>query len=81
MCTTVKFIQGGKETGPFGMPGHGFVPPLKKTVAPNEEVAVSVTFDPTAHGPAGVGPIERAIYLYGKSDLLLQLDISASVTP
>lgn len=81
MCTAANFIQNGKKLGPFGMAGHGFVPPLRKSLAPGEEVIISVTFDPAAHGPAGVGPIEREIFLEGKSDSLLTLGIGAKVTP
>jgi hypothetical protein len=81
MCTTAKFIQDGKSVGPFGMPGHGFVPPFRKTIAPGEEVVISVDFDPAAHGPAGVGEIEREIYLEGDSGPLVTLGIKANVTP
>jgi len=81
MCTAAYFFQNGKKLGPFGMAGHGFVPPLKKSLAPGEEVIISAVFDPAAHGPAGVGPIEREIYLEGKSSPLLTLGIGAKVTP
>lgn len=81
MCTAAYFFQNGKKLGPFGMSGHGFVPPLRKIISPGEEVIISVTFDPAAHGPAGVGPIEREIYLEDKSGPLLTLGIGAKVTP
>ena len=81
MCTDAYFIQNGKKLGPFGMAGHGFVPPLKKSLAPGEEVIISAVFDPAAERPAGVGPIEREIYLEGKSSPLLTLGIGAKVTP
>lgn len=81
MCTEAHFIQNGKKTGPFGMPGHGFVVPLRKDIAPNEEVTIAVTFDPAAHGPAGLGIVERQIYFEGKSSLLLTLGFQANVTP
>jgi hypothetical protein len=81
MCTTASFVQGGKVSGPFGMPGHNFVPPLRRTIAPGEEVTISVVFDPAAHGPAGIGEIVREIYLNSKSDSIATFTIRANVTP
>lgn len=81
MCTTAVLIQDGKKTGPFGMPGHGFVPSLRKILGSGEEVTIKVDFDPAAHGPAGVGPTERVVYLEGKEAMLAELAIKAMVTP
>lgn len=83
MCTTAVLIQGGgKKTGPFGMLGHGFNPSIKLVVNPGEEVEVEAIFDPAAHGPAGLGRINRVITLEnsGRSG---KLDISfdANVIP
>lgn len=82
MCTDATFVRGEKRIGPFGMAGHGFVPSLGEAVAPGEEVNISVTFDPAAHGPAGIGRIERGVYAEdpnGKQLFLFQ--IAATVTP
>ncbi|MFH0712673.1 MAG: DUF1573 domain-containing protein [Candidatus Jorgensenbacteria bacterium] len=84
MCTAAYFLKdGGGRIGPFGMPGHGgFVPPLKSVIEPGEETVISVVFDPAAHGPAGVGPVEREIYLEDESgNLIVVLGIKATVTP
>lgn len=82
MCTTAFIVSGdGKRSGPFGMPGHGLMPRVNKEIVPGEEVAVEVVFDPAAHGPAGVGPIQREIYLEGESGILAVLEIKALVTP
>lgn len=81
MCTTALFKQGADEKGPFGMPGHGIVPKLNATLAPGEKAEVEVAFDPAAHGPAGVGRIERAVYLESPASKPLVLEISATVTP
>lgn len=81
MCTTASFIQNGKESGPYGMPGHGFVPPLKKIVNPGEEVTIAVVFDPAAHGPAGIGEIRREIFLNSKYGRIAKFAIKANVTP
>ncbi|RJP45994.1 MAG: DUF1573 domain-containing protein [Armatimonadetes bacterium] len=62
MCTTVA-LQTGKEKSPeFGMPGHSS--PSSEwvgTLQPGEEGKMVVTFDPAAHGPAGVGPVSRFV--------------------
>ncbi|MBI2514837.1 DUF1573 domain-containing protein [Candidatus Wolfebacteria bacterium] len=81
MCTTASFIKAGSRFGPFGMPGHGFVPPLNQSLTPGEEAGVEVVFDPAAHGPAGVGPIERVVYLENNAGRPLELKFRAVVTP
>ena len=81
MCTAAFFTQDSKRVGPFGMPGHGFVPPLRKTLNSGEEVIIEAIFDPAAHGPSGIGRIERAIYLEDENGVALQLGIKAEVEP
>lgn len=81
MCTEALFIRGDIEKGPFGMPGHGFVPPVNESLQSGEEVIIRVVFDPAAHGPAGIGAIRRSIYLEGDRSKLLELQFSAVVTP
>ncbi|MEX2033202.1 MAG: DUF1573 domain-containing protein, partial [Candidatus Colwellbacteria bacterium] len=65
MCTTAYLKVGeGKEAGPFGMPGHGGPRAAANlTVLPGEKLIVRAVFDPSAHGPAGVGAVERAIIM------------------
>ncbi|MBI2190325.1 MAG: DUF1573 domain-containing protein, partial [Candidatus Levybacteria bacterium] len=62
MCTTA-YLKTNKETGPsFGMPGHAS--PNSSwvgTLRPGEEGSIVVVFDPTAHGPEGIGPLSRLI--------------------
>lgn len=81
MCTEATFSKNEEKSGPFGMPGHGFVPPLKKIIYPEEEFEIIVEFDPAAHGPAGIGPVKREIYLETDSTTPLVLEISAIVKP
>lgn len=82
MCTVAFLLtKDGKEVGPFGMPGHGGPGGRADlTVAPGEEVVVRAVFDPAAHGPAGVGPIERQIVLEVGGQPLF-LDFKAVVKP
>ncbi|MDP2704390.1 MAG: DUF1573 domain-containing protein [bacterium] len=81
MCTTAFAEQGGKRKGPFGMPGHGIVPKANIELAPGEEIGIDVVFNPNAHGPAGVGPIERQIYLVDEKGAEQVFAISGTVTP
>lgn len=81
MCTEASLITPQGKFGPFGMPGHGLAPKVNKEIKPNDMVEVSVVFDPAAHGPAGVGPIERVVYIEEKNRLPLELKIKAVVTP
>ena len=81
MCTEASLIKSGREVGPFGMPGHGFIPKINESLAPGEEAEIKVVFDPAAHGPAGVGFIERIVYIEERDRLPLELKIRATVTP
>ncbi|OGF49229.1 hypothetical protein A3I36_00205 [Candidatus Giovannonibacteria bacterium RIFCSPLOWO2_02_FULL_45_28] len=81
MCTTATLKVGGEKWGPFGMPGHGFVPSLKIKLAPGAEADTEVVFDPAAHGPAGVGKIERAVIIENDAGEPLELRFTAVVTP
>lgn len=81
MCTTAELAYQGRSVGPFGMPGHGFVPGIKTVIAPGDEAIIKVVFDPAAHGPAGVGAIRREVYLEQEGGSRLTLSFSAFVTP
>lgn len=71
---------GRKRLGPYGMPGHGFTPKINEVIAPDETATIEVVFDPAAHGPAGVGPVERIVYLETPQGAQ-ELTIRALVTP
>lgn len=65
MCTTAKVRVGDKETRFFGMEMAGDSnPPLDLAIPKGETAKVSVEFDPAAHGPEGVGPFDRIVWLY-----------------
>lgn len=80
MCTEAKLTMGGESFGPYGMPGHGMTS-INKTMAPGLEADVEAIFDPAAHGPAGVGPVERVIYVETENGAPLELKFRANVTP
>lgn len=82
MCTRAYFIEtDGNRSGPFGMPGMGFVPKLNKTIKAGESADIEVVYDPNAHGPAGVGRINRFVYLEDANGNKIEFEIKANVTP
>lgn len=61
MCTQVYFKKGEEKSPFFGMKGHTAVSDWKGALKPKEEAEVVVIFDPTAHGPQGIGPVSRLV--------------------
>lgn len=82
MCTSASLKINGGTKGPYGMLGHGIIPTFTETLQPGQEAQIEVVFDPNAHGPSGVGPIDRFVALEGPDDaVLVQVEIKANVTP
>ncbi len=80
MCTSAYFVKDKDKDGPFGMPGHGFVPGLGRELKPGERATIEVVFDPAAHGPAGIGPTNRSVFLESNGEVK-RFDIKTVVTP
>ncbi len=81
MCTTAALVKNGKASEAYGMPGHTPIPTINVPINPKEEAFVEGVFDPAAHGPAGVGPIERVVTLENNAGQPLELEFSALVSP
>ena len=82
MCTTAYLEKAGEKQGPFGMPGHGGPSASPRlSVLPGETMNVRVVFDPNAHGPAGVGLMERTVHLVEEGGAEEVLSIRSMVTP
>jgi len=81
MCTTAALIKNGKTSEAFGMPGHTPIPAINVPIAPQDNTYVEVIFDPAAHGPAGVGPIERVVTIENSAGQPLELAFAAFVSP
>ena len=82
MCTTAFIVKpDGSAKGPFSMAGMGYVPPANETIKAGESRIIRVVYDPNAHGPAGVGQIDRFVMLTDSSGGTLQFEIKALVTP
>ena len=63
------------------MPGMGYVPPANELIKAGESRTIRVVYNPNAHGPAGVGRIDRFVTLTDEAGGALQLEIKALVTP
>lgn len=81
MCTSAYLETASGEKGPFKMEGMGYLPPANETIKAGESWDVKVVYDPNAHGPAGVGAIDRLIYLTDEFGSTFQFEIKAVVTP
>lgn len=82
MCTAAFLVRAdGSTTGPYSMPGMGYVPPANEVIQAGESRILRVVYDPNAHGPAGVGRIDRFVTLTDVFGGTLQLEIKALVTP
>ena len=83
MCTTAYIIkEDGSRSRPFGMPGHGgAVPKANEIIKAGESRDIEVVYDPNAHGPAGVGLIERAVFLEDENGNVMEFKFKVNVTP
>lgn len=64
MCTKTKAIVDGKETAFFGMESQGDKnAPVNLEIKSGQEIKIIFQFDPNAHGPKGIGPIDRSVSL------------------
>lgn len=81
MCTTATLVKGMRVIGSYGMPGHGPLPAVNQTLAPDEAAYVDVVFDPAAHGPAGLGFTERVVTIEPGAGVPLQVAFTAYVKP
>lgn len=81
MCTSAYLEGAGRKKGPFGMEGMGYLPPANETINAGESRDIRVVYDPNAHGPAGIGEIDRLVYLTDALGSTLQFEIKATVTP
>ncbi len=81
MCTSAYIVEGNSKIGPFGMPGMGFAPKASMLIKAGETRSIDVVYDPNAHGPAGIGFVDRFVNLTDTNGGTLQLEIKAVVTP
>lgn len=69
MCTTAEIkTKDGRVYGPFGMSGHGGSAKMDFKIAAGQEFELIAEFDPNAHGPDAVGPIQRTVFIKTNTD-------------
>lgn len=77
MCTTAQAIYSDGSTSAIaGMRGHGSPTYLNKTIEAGESLDIEAVFDPAAHGPSGVGPIHRSIFIKTNSTTQPQIELT-----
>jgi|SRR3989344_9616874 len=81
MCTTAYIESANGEKGPFSMQGMGYNIPANEVIKAGDSMDIKVVYDPNAHGPAGVGMIDRFVYVTDIKNRTLELEIKAVVTP
>jgi len=82
MCTSALLVDpDGSTKGPFGMGGMGGMTVTNDIVKAGENRTLRVVYDPNAHGPAGLGAIDRFITVTDASGAALLFEIKAEVTP
>jgi hypothetical protein len=82
MCTTAFIVESdGSTKGPFGMAGMGGITATNETISSGESRIIRVVYNPNAHGPAGVGQIDRFITATDSSGGSVRYEIQALVTP
>jgi hypothetical protein len=81
MCTTAYIVDDKSRSGPFGMEGMSSSGKAKILFRPQESREIEVVFDPNAHGPAGVGPLQRFVTLTDATGGKLRLEIKGLVKP
>jgi len=80
MCTTADLIMpDSTDLGPFGMPGHGASRPLDRTIQPGGTFTLRATFDPAAHGPDAVGPVQRQVAIHTADGATFTVEFTANV--
>lgn len=82
MCTAALLVTpDGRILGPFGMAGMGGMTTTNEKIGSKESRTLRVIYNPNAHGPAGVGSIDRFVTLTDASGASLRFEIKAVVTP
>lgn len=60
-CTEARLIYDEDRSAKFGM--HPNNETWSETISPDEKATLRVFYDPAAHGPEGIGPFRRAVWI------------------
>lgn len=79
-CTEAQLIYDGNTSKKFGMNTNTLT--WSETVPPEEKASLRIFYDPTTHGPDGVGPFLRKIWIKSSDpdDNKTEVRIKGSVT-
>ena len=81
-CTKASLTVGNETVGPFGMEGHGgSIPKIDVSITAGGKGEVEVIYDPVAHGSAGIGNIERSVFLDTSTGARTELTFKTMVEP
>jgi len=80
-CTEVSFAVGDYIEGPFGMLGHGEIPKINYSFESGQKAQIIADYDPAAHGSAGLGDIERSVFIETGHGPKIELKFKVKVTP
>lgn len=81
MCTKARVVQGEQVSGWFGMTHGGLPQVVSVPLKPGVPAYLEVEMDPAAHGPAGVGAVERGVIVETAGGQELQFVLAANITP
>jgi hypothetical protein len=81
MCTRARLVQGEQVSGWYSMTHGPAAPAARVRLDSDIPALLEITMDPAAHGPQGVGAVERGIILKTASGQELQFVLAANVTP
>ncbi len=82
MCTKARIFAGSDSSAIAGMKGHGGNSAFRPfRIAPKQSFYVLATYDPMAHGPDALGPINRFIRVEtsSPSQPMVELEFSGNV--
>ena len=80
MCTEASLKIGDQESPFFGMPGHAGNADWQAEIAPGAEASLTVKFDPAAHGPEGLGKVDRIARIWFSDPANSYRDIAFTAT-
>ncbi|HBY98302.1 MAG: hypothetical protein M5U01_37250 [Ardenticatenaceae bacterium] len=80
MCTKARLVQADQVSEWFGMSHGGSAPVVDVPLEQGQAAFLEVSIDPAAHGPAGIGPIQRGVMVRTADGQELQFVLEATVT-
>lgn len=80
MCTKARLVQADQVSEWFGMSHGSDAPIVNVPLEEGQPTYLEVSIDPAAHGPNGIGPIQRGVMVQTASGQELRFVLAATVT-